>query len=65
MKQTGTYGQVTVTGAAACFSREDSRWSALAAASGGGVGYALSRWASLDAYTRTDGRLDGRGSGGL
>ena len=55
----------SLTGGAACFSREGSRWSALAGPGGGGVGYALNAWSSVDAYTRTDGRLDGRGSGGL
>ena len=55
----------SLTGGAACFSSEGSRWSALAGPGGGGVGYALNAWSSVDAYTRTDGRLDGRGSGGL
>ena len=55
----------SLTGGAACFSSEGSRWSALAAPSGGGVGYALNGWTSVDAYVRPDGRLDGRGSGGL
>ena len=54
-----------LTGGAHCFGSEESPWSTIVAAHGGGTSYALNDWSQINAFTRLDGRLDGAGKGGL
>ena len=55
-----------LTGGARCLSADGTvRWSALAGDDGAGIGYAFSESFGMNAFTRSEGRLDGAGSGGL